>query len=274
MEIREKIIDYIKHKNNIDYLEFVLASADLEIILDEIEEILRSENGVWISIANLFIRDAALLTTENIGKRFKERIRNSYVIEILNSNIFSQNHFIRYDSIYTIGKLDAKRSTNILIDAFHAYKESDPIILPGLVFELFWLQDEDDWAIVKDLLPSRFYITRWSSLRVLEHTVYRFSSDLRPINFKKQCIELLMKDENHLIKQEAEYQYQRLKCGEKSLIFSKKEKRQKLKKEIEVLRPRVCFTDVQIQFTNYLHINKRTNYTIDELEDFAEKLAE
>ena len=274
MFIRELILGYVEHVKDFTYMESLLAMADIDTVFDELAELLGSENGEQASIANLFIRDIALLAPEHIGREFKRKIRDSYLIEALNSNIFSKNHFVRYDSIYTLGKLGITRSINLLIEAFHTYKETDPIILPGLVFELFWLQENDDWEIVGSLLQSPNYPTRWSTLRILDHTVYQYPNDPKPAKFKKSCIKKLIKDENQLIQQEAIYQNLKLEYAEKTLDLPKKEKRIILKKEVESFKPSICFMNVQIQFTNYLIETKKTSYTINELKSFIDKMSQ
>lgn len=270
MNVQEQIAQYLDHLEDWNYVEAILNATDLQTLFATITLILCSRNEDNIKGANLFLRDVVLLAPEQISQNFKANFPPQTIIKALEDNVFANNWFVRSDSVCTLGKLGLTMSIPTLVKAFNQSIETDPLLLPELFFELSWLQGESDWALLSKALHSHHYLSRWAALpEIGRHFVD--PGKIEGFSQQKELVKSMLDDLNGYVKQEAQYEYQRLLYLQKAKGASRKEKKQ-LKRELDQYEPPVMFMDVEIQFGNYLYNSSQRDYQLSELEDFVDRL--
>lgn len=159
---------------------------------------------------------------------------------------------------------------------FERLKDTDPIGLPGLVFEMRWLRGEEDWNLFDQLLLSSHALIRWAVVEMVGYrNLGRYPFDLpeqvRAFNQVKEYLEKLRTDKDARVRQEAEYAFQNLHFWPRAIALLKLERRA-LRKEIERFKPSLTFAEVSIRFCNFLSANNKISYPLTGLEQFVDEL--
>jgi len=266
VDIKAQILLYRDHIDDWDYVDSVLqAAGNTQNLFDALIEILQT--GDWDCLeATSFILDLCLFAPKRLGQEFVKMLDASTVIEALRKNVFAANHFVRGDSVYTLGKLINRESANTLVEAFYQFKERDPLMLDGLLFEIRWLKQSTDWTLIEAMAQSSSYLTRWAALEVLEHFV-DFDADSRC----QHHLSILQKDEQLLVQQEAVYLHRELQFLEEIKNLPKSEKRKRRKALEKTKLPIIRFWDISRQFSNRLGQRQQSDYQVAELEQFVEE---
>ena len=261
MTIQEKIENYIDYLQDLDYIDAILTSTEPDTLFDLITEMLLSGNSSRIFWTSLFIRDVVNIASSksNHAKRFYEELPRSKVAHALNKNVFADVFSVRHNAVYTIGKIGLESSIPVLRTRFTYSLDHDPLLLPGLVFELRWLGDLDQWELIEQMALNPYAMTRWAVL-----STYLFQSFLRAVEEEDALfalnqlhyLEMLRTDHHPLVRQEAEYktrQYLAAQNGESD----------------ELETPPLTFEVLEIRFGNQLVEMQKDDYTPEELEAFA-----
>ncbi len=194
------------------------------------------------------------------------------IIPQLENLLFVDNHFIRRYVIYRLGKICSYNSIPIMLNLFYEVRDKDPILLPLLIGELFWLGVDNGLQIVESMTASSSYTTRWSVMETFGRFIYSSHEDEAFLMRYKFCQQLRY-DIHLLVRTEAEYEYQFLELNrQKYQDMSKsdyKKQRKVLKKQ---LKPYLYFSNVAIQFSNHLYAQNLHTYSIKELENFISQL--
>jgi hypothetical protein len=271
VEIERRILGYRDHLEDRQYLADLSAAADGPRLNDAIISLLRSADAGAVANTCLFIRDVVLL--EDTGEHYST-FRNSYpdsqIVGSLEELVRAPEYTIRRQAVYTIGKTGGGSSSlPILHEAFRFFLERDPLLLPRLAFEIFWLEEEDSLGLIDDVLGSGQYLTRWAAFDVLPTSPERNGREwqLR----RRVCIQLL-KDANPRVRAEAVYQLAVLNRDPAAHSLSKAARRA-ASREIERQRPSLCFSNLEILFGNYLYHNARHDYDALELDQFVQQHA-
>jgi rubredoxin len=186
------------------------------------------------------------------------------VVAALEQNVFRRNHFVRDNAIYTLAKLGSVASVPALHRAFSRYRDSDPILLPNLVFELRWL-GKKMWPLVEEMLSASHFSTRWATIRFLAEGCWPSHAD--DFDRYKASLQSLANESNALLVAEASYELKKLTCYNETRIVEKYEKR-KLRKQVRKLQPATTFEQIRISFRNHLCRTGKEDYDITELERF------
>lgn len=151
------------------------------------------------------------------------------------------------------------------------YRESDPILLPRLLGELFWLGVENPLDLLESMLDSKYYPTRWAVINLLGEFIYHSPSEQdATFSMKYNFSEKLRNDSHPLIKAEAEYEYQLLVQHRKLQENMSKSDYKRQRKDLKKLEPYFCFSDVVNLFSYYMSTNNLSTYTMQELETFID----
>jgi hypothetical protein len=272
--IATSILQYLDHLQDVDYFPQIVNSISAVKLFKIIDELLKSGDDEIVQLTCIFIRDLVLLgpphpDCENFGQDYLE----SSIITTLEELIFSPNHFTRAQVIYTLGKTGSYKSISALNQAFSKFLNTDPILLPRIVFEMGWLGAENFRSLVEPIISSPIYMTRWAVIPMLPGF---FGDDLQDELFqgRLKCLEQLRRDSNPLIRAEAEYEYQLFKFHSNMHNLSKTDRKKQRKALEKQYKPSCCFDCMSMRFGNYLHTQGMTEYSIDDLEIFISNMTQ
>jgi len=243
--IKNKILNYIHNLQDREYAKSLIDVADFTCLFKCCSDILKSYEESDIQNALLLIRD---LSNGTISPEITEEVRRcitySEIFNELERLLYVENYFIRSSVIYTIGKISFKENISSLLKAFLFYLKGDPLNMPDMIFELFWLGDKNPDYINK-LVCHEHFLFRWSVFEILDSLSIENKYDKM-----NGYISVLRKDENNYVKAQAEYFYKKIILKEKSL------------------KPTVDFSSMKRLFLNYLWKENQRDYTVIELENF------
>ena len=265
--LETKILEYLNHLGDSEYMATVVTSIGA---VDTLIKLLQSENVVTVSYTCLFITDFSIGSRNNTCKEFWESKLESAIIPELEHLVLADNHFIRRQAIYTLGKICSYNSVPVLLHAFYELRDKDPLLLPRLVGELFWLGVDNRWALIDSMTASNQYTTRWAVLQSLTEFIYDAQNEDETFLMRYKFCDRLRQDSHPLVLAEAEYEYQflalnRRKFKENMSKLEYKKQRKALKK----LEPPLTFSVTADRFCNYIYDRKLHTYTIEELESFV-----
>ncbi len=230
---------------------------------------LQATDDAAISDTCLVIRHCALLASQPQCDDFSTHLLKSGVIAQLEGLVFADDCFIRAVVVYTLGKIGSTGSLPILQKAFAAYRDTDPLLVPHLIFESVCL-GADEWDLIDQALASPVYPTRWSIIDrlggldgdALDEDAY----DRRRLRY----LEALRRDENRLVRDEAAYRVQVLTTSiPRDLPRGERRRR---RKALYALEPTLTFLTCSQRFNNLLHQLGRQSYTVKEFEGFIDLL--
>jgi hypothetical protein len=264
--LETNIRNYISHLGDSEYMAEIVTSPNA---VDTLIKLIQIHDGDTC----LFIRDFVIACSRNdICKQVWENELELAIIPELEKLLFVDNHFIRRTIIYTLGKICSYSSIPIMLNLFSQVRDKDPIILPLLVGELFWLGVDNGWQIVESMTTSNNYITRWSVMETLGRFIYSSHEDETFLIRYKFC-QQLRSDIHLLVRTEAEYEYQFLEFNrQKHQDMSKSDYKKQTKALKKQLEPHLYFSNVAIQFSNSLYQQNLYTYSIQELENFINQL--
>ncbi len=266
--VQQAVLNYIDHLEDRAYLSATLAVAGVEELTAAILGLLHSPDPEIVWRTTLFIRDGMLYLPE---AAFNAAFFASPIVPALEGLVLAENWWIRCHAVYTLGKTNCTGSVPALQHAFAVLRDWDPLLLPRLVGEILWLDEEEkSWALIDQMLASQEYTTRWAAISTMtrwghgdatpDDTVYRA---------KLRRYAQLQHDPNPLIREEADYHH-RLLAAEPVGRTSPKPARRRQRDLIERYRPSLTFDDVEIRFTNHFHRSDLITYTVADLERFLE----
>ncbi|AFY42635.1 HEAT repeat domain-containing protein [Nostoc sp. PCC 7107] len=268
--LETKIINYLSHLGDSDYMaEVVITPGAVETLI----KMLQNPDPDIVGSAGLFITDFVLSCSRNETCKISwETQLEPVIIPELERLIFAENHFIRKQVIYTLGKICSYDSVPVLLQGFYKYRESDPLLLPRLLGELFWLGVENSWDLLESMVNSQYYTTRWAVINLLGEFIYHSPSEEDgTFSMKYNFSEKLRNDSHPLIKAEAEYEYQLLALNHRKLQENmSKSDYKKQRKDLKKLEPCLTFFRVSLQFSRYMVTNNLSAYTMQELETFID----
>jgi hypothetical protein len=274
MTLQDQITQYLDHIEDFAYVDAILKSAPLENIYETIAELLRSGQLEPVWTTSVFLRDVVLSAPPEIAEPFREKLHTSQIREALHDNLFAPNHFIRRNAFYNCGKLGFKESIGVLSKTFEYYLESDPLLLPDLLFELHWLGDTQEWIYFKQMAECPSYLTRWAALatRPVAHVnIPQNAEDLRHTELQKKYLEQLVQDTHPRVRAEADYKLREFHFYQTR--FPSKADQKKARKELEKHLPNLAFFTLEVQFHNTMARNQKTDYALSELEMFVDHVA-
>ncbi|GAB1541877.1 hypothetical protein NUACC21_45500 [Scytonema sp. NUACC21] len=269
--LETKILSYLNYLGDSEYmLEVVTTSGAVDTLI----KLLQSGDKEIVGYTCLFITDFVLSRSCNeTNKQLWDGNLELAIVPELERLVFADNFFIRKQVIYTLGKICSYESLPVLLRAFHQLRDRDPILLPRLVGELFWLGSNNRFDIITSMAASHRYTTRWSALAALQEFLYDLQPQDETCLMRYKFSDHLRHDSHLLVKAEAEYEYQVLELNRRKYQenLSKSEYRRQ-KKELKKLKPSLSFSNICNLFSNYMYTHDLSTYTVEELENFIERL--
>lgn len=267
--LETKIRNYINYLGDSQYMAEVVTSPGAT---DTLIKLLQSNNNELIGDTCLFITDFVLSCSRNdTCKQSWESELETAIIPELEHLVLADHHFIRRQVIYTLGKICSYDSVPVMLHAFYQLRDKDPILLPRLIGELFWLGIDNRWEIIDSMAASNQYTTRWAIIKSLDEFMYDSQNEDETFLLRHKFCNQLRHDAHPLVREEAEYNYQFLELQRRKHKenMSKSEYR-KQRKALKKLEPFLVFDTIEIQFRNYISAHNLHTYTIEELEKFID----
>jgi hypothetical protein len=263
MELTQQILNYWGESEDLDDLAIAVPIDDL---FTAIVELLQSSDAEVQSQALFFARDFASWQTNEVRRNIRSKqYPGSTVVKAIEALLFSQNHFLRQQTGYALGKIYSYGSVPAMIEAFHWWRDRDPLMLPFYMGELGWLRAENYDELADSMIFSPCFITRWASISCFAGTT------------KRECqrrFDWLRHDQSELVRLEAEYDYRvylfRARGGKEfsaEPLFQITPERAAIDQKYQ---PAVTFTAIKCAFENHLSKNNLMDYTIEQLEAFIE----
>lgn len=187
-------------------VDSIMGNVPMEIIYGELADVLREFESDQVHSYLRFVRDSVNYTHSRRAE-FIEALSNSMVCDSIESLLQVPIYGVRGGAVYTLGKIRARRGAAMMRERFRWFLERDPLNLPGLVFELSWLEKTLDWGLIDEILVAPHFIQRWGLCGILEQEL---SSD--EVGCAKSRLEMLARDSSPRIVAEARFL---LKASEK-----------------------------------------------------------
>lgn len=229
-----------------------------------------------IMATRYFLQQVVLAERDEVAVQFSKGLDISPIVPALEWLILNHpTHLIREQTSITLGKLCLYDRVGTLIECFHRYRETDPLLLDALFFEIAWLQRASDTpeqlACLEAAANSWNYLTRWATVHMIDRMTHREITSPRV----SQILDMLAQDDMAVIR--AEVQFFQFKIGILSRIYSEgvtKKERRLMRKQINQAEPALTFEKLEMQFMNPLNRRDSYDYHIMELMRFADHLIE
>jgi hypothetical protein len=258
-DIELKILKYFDGSEDTDYIAEVVNSIAFPDLAILICRLLKSAPDTF-ERTSLFLRYAIVCGYRSDAcQQFRDDYLGSTIVSTLEELVFTNNHFIRSNAIYTLGKTCSYSSKNVLIEAFDRFIDTDPLLLDRLINEMGWLGVENMDDYLERMATNPSYLTRWAAV---EH-IYQSTERL------PNWAELLRQDPYELIRLEAEYECQQVLKSLQTSI-SKSEQRRRAK-EIARIEPKISFQQIGLQFGGDLYREGKSEYGVVELAAFVDR---
>lgn len=264
-----RILGYLEQLESADYWLPLLEKHGASEIEAALVPLLREGTADEVSRACLFLRDL-LLVVPSRWSIPTSAFKTSSLVSSLEGLVGSPVLLKRDDAVYTLGKIGATESIEHLRRARGATQDTDPIMLPRLAFELQWLSQEDDFDwYVEHSLGSASFLTRWSTLGVLDAA--QFAPEEAKWTLKRDAFAAMSADSSPFVRGTAAFLHEEMQF-EASLPALPKPEKKRRRKELEERRP-PSFEGLAMRFRNRMHLTCREDYSVGELEAYAESEA-
>lgn len=259
-DIELKILLYLDNGfEDTNYIANIVNFLDFPDLVILICRLLKSEPKVFEMTA-LFLRDAIICGyRDDACQQFRNDYLNSTIVSTLEELVFTNNHFIRSHAVYTLGKTCSYGSKNVLVSAFDRFIDTDPLLLNRLINEMGWLGVENMDNYLERMATNTSYLTRWAAVEFIYQSIKRLPN----------WAELLRQDPYELIRLEAEYECQQVLKSLQTSSLSKSEQRRRAK-EIEQIKPKISFQQLNLKFIHDLSVKRTIEYTVAELEAYLD----
>jgi hypothetical protein len=268
MDPKPLIRAYLSHLEDAAYVRSIFDRAGLSAVSQALNEMASSGDVNDVNDALLFVSD---VVNFRMVPEYTAALPRSGLFAVLRANLYAPHHAIRRSTIRTLGKIGPARNARLLRDAFPRYLACDPLLLPDLLAELFWLSRtacEKQWDYVGALVGSPHYPVRWAALDQIE----RFSPDRHPMQHDHlKAAELcaaLAEDHNPFVRAEAEHLLTAFGEAARSLEPRSKE-RNEWRSRFERTRPYPSLFSVRLGLGNYLAITETPDYDLAMFDAFA-----
>ncbi|WP_434425026.1 hypothetical protein [Nannocystis pusilla] len=176
----------------------------------------------------------------------------------LRQGLHASAYSVRAGVVYTIGKLSFDDQAQLLRDAFEYFLERDPLLLPRIVHELFWLLPAPEWSYVERLASAAHRLIRWSTLAAVEP--FSFGPGTDAFGQQRRTYERLSTDACEPLAAESRHRLAALLRGSEADADAAGSP--------PLVEPRLTFAGIEIGFTNQRPA--AADYTIEELDAFVE----
>lgn len=250
--LRKQLSEFLGHE--VSPIESILTGHTLLDVLQEIDSIVRSAEQEAAVRALGFLRDACLYPHSS-REAFRSCVESSEIWESLRGLLRVPDFVMRRNAVYTIGKLTFRERACLLVEVFPFYLESDPINLPDLLQECFWLTGDWNWGLVDQVANADHYLKRWSLCQMFDDSNLQADTSNRSI----AILERLKGDSHPNVVAEAYFRFERISVKLRPKLL--KAEWRKEAKRISDLKPRITF-----QFAAHRFMHDRTDYTLEEFD--------
>jgi hypothetical protein len=263
MELTQRILDYYdKYLSEGSYLDELAGSVAVDDLFAATVELLQSSDYETLSTTLGFVQDLIIWSPGEERNAAKEAYPESIVVKAIEPLLLSKNHFLRQQTGYTLGKTLSYSSLPAMIEAFHWWRDRDPLMLLFFVGEIGWLGAENFHDLIGEMVSSPCFITRWAA-------VDRLARSHGAKRQQQKRWDYLRNDQYELVRQEAEYEYRvylfRVRGGKEFTSFQFTPEREAIDQKYQ---PPIIFTDIRNHFYQFLRVSNLTDYTIEQLEAF------
>ncbi|MGO8671789.1 MAG: hypothetical protein ACLQVD_10540 [Capsulimonadaceae bacterium] len=254
-------MDYVVNLDDRDYLSTTLDSPG---IFPTLHEMLEGEDPDEVSAACLVIRNGLIgWAHSDAVTRFENEFGASQIPATLEHLLTSTCHWLHGEAIYTIGKIGWIDSLPVLHSIVPSFCESDPLCLPGLIFEIRWIESNSNVAPrcaehLETMVQSPHFVTRWAAVGCAHRD--------------EGILKRLRSDPHPAVCAEAIYVHERLLLDQVIHDYAPKEMRMLRRKLDKELLPWFDFETMSLRFEQYRRERQQNGYTMEELERFIEQL--
>jgi hypothetical protein len=268
MQLTQRILDYDNYLSESDYLDELAGSVAVADLFAAIVELLQSKDAKTLSTTLLFVQDLILWGPDENRQAIRKHYPDSTVVRVVEPLLWSDNHWIRQQTGYVLGKICSYSSVPVMIEAFHHWRDRDPLMLYFFMGELSWLGAENFHDLVEQMIASQCFVTRW----VAASHLGRYQTSRRQ---QQRRFDLLRNDPTRLVSEEAEYEYRchllRVSGGQEFHDEPPSRLTERRAAIDQKYQPAVTFTHLRNVFHNYLSAKGLKDYTIPQLEAFIEQ---
>lgn len=264
MDGRETIREYLDHLEDAGYVR-VLFRDGVEPVVRLLLAMLGGDDQADTQHAMRFIRD---VVNYAMVPEFTTALPASGIFPALHHCLYRADWFIRSSAAYTLGKLCFRENFPALGEALYTHRDSDPLLLPGLVREIAWLTNgAQTWQHVQQVASSPLYLSRWA---IMDAASWR-GLDAVPDTQGRELEHLyqsLADDPHPLVRAEANYRLDQLHLRWHSPPLERSERRRRTK-PLRQQEPELGFFELSCLFQNYLLVTNQADYDVATLDAFV-----
>lgn len=273
--LRHQILTYLDHwLRQPNYAAKIIAAHPDSH--QQMTDFLMNGDVELIMATRYFLQDMVLVVRDEAAIEFTKGVYTSPIVPALEWLILNHpTHLIREQTSITLGKLCLYDRVGTLIECFHRYRETDPLLLDALLFEIAWLQRSSDTteqlACLEAAANSWNYLTRWATVHMIDRMTHREITSPRV----SHILDMLAEDDMAVIRAEVEFFL--FKIDILSRIYSEgvtKKERRAMWKQINQAEPALTFEKLEMQFCRPSFEDNGRNYHIMDLMRFADHLIE
>jgi len=137
------------------YIPGLVATYGVDEIIQKIEEMLQGPDDQKMD-ALLFLRDASLhgpnvpIHNQAVDS-LRKAISKSNIFPLMDDLLYSDNDAVRYQAVYTFGKMTFREQAFRLLNAIDVYAQKYPDQLASVLFEYTWLTETKDLDLLQKL---------------------------------------------------------------------------------------------------------------------------
>jgi hypothetical protein len=162
---------YPAHLQDEAFVDAALQCHGAARLVDAAARLVHSLDPQQVADATLFVRDVSTgVFRPDLTQAFRACLPNSGLFEGLARCLDAPVFRLRADAVYTFGKLSCPENLGWLDRAFEARRDTDPLLMPPLLFEARWLSHDDGAheRRIRTLAASPQDFSRWAALAVIE----------------------------------------------------------------------------------------------------------
>lgn len=257
----EAIAHYFDHLGEQAWIEQLVHTCGVAGVLGGISELVVSGAPEPAHNALTLARDLGLrgIVDDDMVSRVRSEMP-AQLFPALQRGLYASAYSVRAGVVYTIGKLSFDDQAPLLRDAFERFRERDPLLLPRIVHELFWLLSAPEWSYVDRLASAAHRLIRWSALAAIEP--FSFDREADAFEQQQRTYELLATDPCEPLAAESRHRLAALRRrsdADADVVGSRL-----------LVEPRLTFAGIEIRFTNQRPA--AADYTLEELDAFVEAM--
>lgn len=263
------ISDYTGYAEEEDFWTTLKATYPRKDIDSAVIELLNDGSADIVSTTCMFVRDIELIAPriENPGCATGP-LANLDIAKALEQLLSSDELLKRESAVYTMGKVGSITSLPVMKACLERTKDSDPLLISRLAFEICWLSGMTDFEWYRDqLLLSNSFLTRWAGLDVVSAG---HSDEPGFYSSKIEAIAFVQNDSHHRVKESACFLLDKIRFEQGLKDLPSRSEKRKERRSLEARRP-PFFDDLDIRYRNHMREARVTGAYVEELRNFCDK---